>query len=51
VNIVVISCACLGLFPVQLARLALIAMNTEEAPVKYLAQNTEAAVLTQLDNC
>jgi len=31
--------------------LALIALNTEEAPMKYLAKETEAAAFAQLDNC
>jgi hypothetical protein len=51
VNIFVFASSWLGLFPVQLTWLALIAFNTEEAPLKYLAKDTEAAAIAQLDNC
>jgi hypothetical protein len=40
----------LGLFPVQLTWLALIAFNTEEAAVKYLAKDIEATDIADLDN-
>jgi hypothetical protein len=30
--------------------LAPLALNTEEAPVKYLAKDAETAVIAQLDN-
>jgi hypothetical protein len=45
VNSFAISSSWLGLFPVQLVLFALIAFNTEEAPVKYLAKDTEAAAI------
>jgi hypothetical protein len=50
-NSFAISSAWLQLFRVQLTWFALIVFNTEEAPVKYSAQDTEAAVVAQLDNC
>jgi hypothetical protein len=50
-NSFVISSPWLGLFPVQLTWFALFAFNTENAPVKYLAKDAEAAVIVQLDNC
>jgi hypothetical protein len=46
----VVSSSWPGLFPVQLAWLALIAFNTAKATVNYLAKDTEAAVIAQLDN-
>jgi hypothetical protein len=49
-NSFVIPCSPLVLFRVQLALLALVAFNTEEAPVNYLAKDTEAATIAQLDN-
>ena len=49
-NSFVISSARLVLFHVQLTWFAFIAFNTEEAAVKYLAKDTEEAVITQFDN-
>jgi hypothetical protein len=49
-NSFVVSCPCPGLFLVQLTLVALVASNTEEATVKYLAKDTEAVVIAQLDN-
>jgi hypothetical protein len=49
-NSFVISSSWLDLFPVQLALLAFVAFNTEEAPVNYLAKDTEAAAIAKLDN-
>jgi hypothetical protein len=50
-NSFVISSPWLGLFPVQLAWLALITFNTEEATVNYLAKGMEVAVIAKLDKC
>jgi hypothetical protein len=48
-NSFVISSLLPGLFPVQLMWSALIAFNTEEATVHYLAKDMEAAVIAQFD--
>jgi hypothetical protein len=50
-NSCVISSSWLGLFRIQLTLFAPVAFNTVKAPVKYLAKETEAAVIAQLDNC
>jgi hypothetical protein len=49
-NSFVISSSWLGLFSDQLPIFALITFNTEEETLKYLAKDTEAAVIAQLDN-
>jgi hypothetical protein len=49
VNSFVTSSTSLGLFPVQLTWFASIAFNTEEAAVKYLAKDIEAANIAPLD--
>jgi len=51
VNSFVFPFSWLGLFLVQLKMFALIAFNTEGVPLKYLAKDTEAAAIAQLDNC
>jgi hypothetical protein len=49
-NSFVISSSWLGLFSDQLTIFALITFNTEEETLKYLAKDTEAAAIAQLDN-